>query len=258
MEPEPRVREPRRVVVASYDSYAEAQRAVDHLSDERFPVERVAIVAEDLRLVEQVTGRMGYGRAALQGAAFGALIGLVFGFFLGLFSVFNPVVSALYLAVLWLIYGAIIGAIVGLIGHALSGGQRDFSSIEGIQADRYNVMADEEVADEASQLLAGLGTPFGETRRRTAPEPPPRTEEAVPPRGEEIPPETRRTGEIPPREEPATRETPLSEERPERRRATPSTEDASREVPLSGEEQPRRPGEERPPRAGEEPPQRPR
>ncbi len=241
MEPEPRVREPRRVVVASYDSYAEAQRAVDHLSDERFPVERVAIVAEDLRHVEQVTGRMGYGRAALQGAAFGALIGLVFGFFLGLFSVFNPVVSALYLAVLWLIYGAIIGAIVGLIGHALSGGQRDFSSIEGIQADRYNVMADEEVADEASQLLAGLGTPFGEARRRTAPEPPPRTEEEA----------------VFPREEPATRETPLSEERPERRRATPSA-DTPREAPPPGEEQPRRPGEERPPRAGEEPPQPPR
>src|SRR3712207_7988191 len=30
----------------------------------------------------------------------------------------------------------------------------------------------------------------------------------------------------------------LSEERPERQRATPPTEDASREVPLSGEEQP--------------------
>jgi hypothetical protein len=251
MEPEPRVREPRRVVVASYDSYAEAQRAVDYLSDERFPVERVAIVAEDLRLVEQVTGRMGYERAALQGAGFGALIGLIFGFFLGLFSIFNPVVSAFYLAIVWLIYGAIIGAIVGLIGHALSGGRRDFSSIEGIQAGRYNVMADEEVADEASRLLAGLGTPSGMARRRTE-------EEAVPPRGEGVPPETRRTRETLPREEPATRETPLSEERPEGRRATSPTEDASREAPPSGEEQPRRPGEEQPPRAGEEPPRPPR
>jgi hypothetical protein len=252
MEPEPRVRQPRRVVVASYDSYAEAQRAVDRLSDERFPVERVAIVAEDLRLVEQVTGRMGYGRAALQGVALGALIGLIFGFFLGLFSLFNPVVSAFYLGIVWLIYGAIIGAVVGLIGHALSGGRRDFSSIEGIQAGRYNVMADEEVADEASQLLARLvGTPSGEVHRRTAPETPPRTEEeAVSPRGEEVPPDNRRTGEVPPREEPATRETPLSEERPERRRATPPSEEASRETPLSGEE--------RPPRAGEEPPRPPR
>src|SRR4051794_16070453 len=73
METEPGARHPRRMV-ASYDSYPEAQRAVDYLSDRRFPVERVAIVAEDLRFVEQVTGRMGYGKAALQGAGLGALI----------------------------------------------------------------------------------------------------------------------------------------------------------------------------------------
>ena len=57
MEAEPGARHSRRVVVASYESYPEAQRAVDYLSDRRFPVERVAIVADDLRFVEQVTGR---------------------------------------------------------------------------------------------------------------------------------------------------------------------------------------------------------
>jgi uncharacterized protein YjiS (DUF1127 family) len=39
---------PRRVV-ASYERYAQTQRAVDHLSDEHFPVERVAIVGEGLQ-----------------------------------------------------------------------------------------------------------------------------------------------------------------------------------------------------------------
>ena len=155
VEHEPTQHAPRRVI-ASYGSYAEAQRAVNYLSDEGFPVERVSIVAEDLRLVEQVTGRMGYGQAALQAAGFGAVVGLIFGFFLGLFSIFDPLVSALILALVWLIYGAIIGAIVGLIAHALSGGRRDFSSIGGIEADRYNVIVDEEVAEEASRLLAGL------------------------------------------------------------------------------------------------------
>ncbi len=53
-EPAPGDRTPRRVI-ASYDSYAEAQRAVDYLSDNSFPVERLSIVAEDLRFVEQVT-----------------------------------------------------------------------------------------------------------------------------------------------------------------------------------------------------------
>ena len=256
MEHEPRVPDPRRVV-ASYDSYPEAQRAVDYLSDERFPVERVAIVAEGLRIVEQVTGRMRYGRAALQGAGSGAAIGLIFGFFLGLFSFFDPLVSALYLAIVWLVYGAIIGLLVGLISHALSGGQRDFSSVEGIRADRYNVMADEEVADEASQLLGGLRAPSGDAGGRDA------TERPSSRMGEESGTSRREgglvrdaTGEVSLGDEPATGGSPLSEERPERGRAAPSP-DSPREAPPPSEGQPRRPGEELPPRAGDEPPKSP-
>ncbi|MFE5589107.1 general stress protein [Streptomyces sp. NPDC056549] len=64
--------QPRRPV-ASYKTYKEAERSVDHLSDQGFPVEGVAIIGQDLRLVEQVIGRMDYGRAALHGAASGAL-----------------------------------------------------------------------------------------------------------------------------------------------------------------------------------------
>ncbi|MEA2179480.1 MAG: hypothetical protein QOG77_2777, partial [Solirubrobacteraceae bacterium] len=65
--------------VAVYDHYADAQRAVDHLSDSGFPVERVAIVGEGLRYVEQVAGRMTAGTAALIGAAQGAALGALFG-----------------------------------------------------------------------------------------------------------------------------------------------------------------------------------
>ena len=148
-------RAPRRVV-GSYGSYAEAQRAVDYLSDEQFPVERVSIVAEGLRLVEQVTGRVGYGRAALQGSGSGAFIGLFFGFILGLFSLIDPLVSALALAFWGLVLGAILGAIIGLISHAASGGRRDFSSVGSMEAERYDVLADEEVAEEAQRLLSGL------------------------------------------------------------------------------------------------------
>lgn len=145
-----------RRVVGSYGSYAEAQRAVDHLSDEGFPVDRVSIVAEDLRFVERVTGRVGYGRAALQGAGSGASVGILFGFIFGLFSLIDPLVSALILVLYGLVFGAVLGAIVGLISHALSGGQRDFSSVGGMEADHYNVMTDEEVAEEARRLLSEL------------------------------------------------------------------------------------------------------
>ncbi|OLZ65271.1 hypothetical protein AVW11_17295 [Streptomyces amritsarensis] len=46
-------------------------------------LERVAIIGHDLRLVEQVTGRIDYGRAALHGAASGALPGVLIGWLFG-------------------------------------------------------------------------------------------------------------------------------------------------------------------------------
>lgn len=248
MEPEPRegTVHPRRVI-ATYDSYSEAQRAVDYLSDEMFPVERVSIVAEDLRFVEQVTGRRGYGQATLQGAGSGAVIGILFGFFLGLFSLIDPVFSAFLLALYGLIFGAILGAIIGLLGYALSGGRRDFSSVGGIEAGRYNVMADEEVADEASRLLGGLGplgqTPPGEVRSERAPGPPPRRaeEEAVSPE-REGPIGAPRGGEASLRDEPGIRRGPSpGEERPERRGEASTTSPTPREeLPPAGEERPER------------------
>src|SRR5687768_17082866 len=93
-----------RRTIASYATYAEAQRAVDYLSDQRFPVERPAIVAEGIRLVEQVTGRLSYGRAALNGAIAGALTGAFFGFIFGLFDWIDPLISALVLALYGLIF----------------------------------------------------------------------------------------------------------------------------------------------------------
>jgi heat induced stress protein YflT len=47
-----------RRTVASYPSYAEAEHAVDSLSDQGVAVEDVAIVGKGLQSVEQVTGRM--------------------------------------------------------------------------------------------------------------------------------------------------------------------------------------------------------
>ncbi len=46
------VRAPSQQTVASYTTYAEAQRAVDRLSDKKFPVEHTAIVADGLKFVD--------------------------------------------------------------------------------------------------------------------------------------------------------------------------------------------------------------
>ena|SRR5690348_13278482 len=140
------------VSVASYPDYALAQQAVDYLSDNQFPVEKTSIVGTDLRLVENVLGRMTTVRAALAGAASGAWFGLFIGLFLGIFSDSNW----FGLIFVGLLIGAAWGAIFGAIAQAMTGGRRDFTSRSSLQASQYAVVVEAEVADGARQLLTRL------------------------------------------------------------------------------------------------------
>src|SRR3954453_233777 len=74
------------VQVGAYDSYEEAQAAVDYLSGEKFAVENKTIIGSDLRQIEKVTGRLTWGRALAAGAAGDAGGGLFVGLLLGIFS----------------------------------------------------------------------------------------------------------------------------------------------------------------------------
>jgi hypothetical protein len=139
--------------VAGYATHAEAVRAVDWLSDEGFPVQQVAIVGSGLKAVEQVTGRVTVGRAAAQGAMQGAVIGVFFALLFGLFFTGPAFLGLLVYAV---VLSALFGAALGAVGHAALGGTQDFGSVSTIQADRYDVMVDHDVADEAARVLARL------------------------------------------------------------------------------------------------------
>ena len=142
-----------QVVIGSYATYAEAERAVDRLSDQKFPVEHTAIVGRGLSTVEQVTGRLTLGKAAAQSAATGAVLGGVLGWLFGLFNWVNPLVSGLLLALYGAILGAIIGGVLGLLAHAMSGGNRDFSSVSSMRADSYDVLVDAEFAERARGII---------------------------------------------------------------------------------------------------------
>ena len=144
-----------RCTIGTYTSYADAQKAVDYLSDNKFAVEKTAIVAEGLKFVEQVTGRLNWPRVIGNGASSGALTGVVIGLFLGL--LFTPPGASLLSLVLYgLVVGVVTGILFGVLGYAVTGGRRDFSSVGGMQAERYNVMADADVADEAEGVLQGM------------------------------------------------------------------------------------------------------
>lgn len=142
---------PAGVVIASFDDYIAAQSAVDLLSDKKFDVSAVRIVGHDLNLVEQVSGRMTKGRAALYGAGSGAWFGLLLGILLGIFLP-NPVWLSVLL--IGLALGAIWGAVFGFFGHLATGGRRDFTSLRSLQAKRYDLVVSSGLVEEAQKLLA--------------------------------------------------------------------------------------------------------
>ena len=147
-----------RVVLASYSRYADAQAAVDRLSDARFPVEATSIVGRDLRLVESVTGRLDYGRAALAGMASGAWFGLLVGLFVAIFVADDA--ASWFGLVLWgLLFGALAGLVFSVVAYAMTGGRRDFVSVSSLVAAQYDVMVDARTADDARRILGVAGAP---------------------------------------------------------------------------------------------------
>jgi len=138
--------------LAVYDDYATAQRTVDFLSDEGFPVQNCMIVGTDLKQVERITGRLTTGRVA----AGGAMSGLWFGLFIGLLFSFFGTGSTLAIILSTTVMGIAFGVIFALAGYAFTRGQRDFSSVSSVVATRYEVLVEHKVAAQARELLAKL------------------------------------------------------------------------------------------------------
>jgi hypothetical protein len=70
----------------------------------------------------------------------------------GIFNWFTPLPAAFTLVG----YGLVFGAVFGLVVHALQRGRRDFASVRAMTPTRYEVVADDAVADEAKNLLAKM------------------------------------------------------------------------------------------------------
>jgi hypothetical protein len=145
---------PTGVPVGSYETYEAAQRAVDFLSDEQFPVQHVTIVGNGLRMVERVTGRWDRNRAAGTGAAGGAWWGLFLGLMLSLFS--DETSSSFLVLLAATIAGGVFGAVFGMIGYSMTGGHRDFRSQSSVVATTYDLLCQYQHADQARVLLEKL------------------------------------------------------------------------------------------------------
>ena len=136
-----------------FDAYADAQKAVDYLSDEEFPVENCLIVGTDLKQVERVTGRLSTGRVALAGVGSGVWFGLFFGVLLALFA---PEGEWLQTVAIGVGLGVVFFVAFALFGYWATRGRRDFSSVTKVVATRYEVLVEHKLLARGQELLAKM------------------------------------------------------------------------------------------------------
>lgn len=135
-----------------YSTYQEVQAVVDTLADNHFPVQSTLIVGTDLKLMERVTGRKTWGRVIGQGV----LSGLWMGLFLGLLLMFiTP--SNVLVVLTSVLLGIVFFTVWSVIGYAMSGGKRDFTSMVATIPMQYELLVEHKHADQARRLLAESG-----------------------------------------------------------------------------------------------------
>jgi hypothetical protein len=138
--------------IASYDSYREAQRAVDHLAGSDYPVRGVTIVGVEPMLVEWVDARLTRGRVLGAGAVSGAWLGLFMGLLLSIFTAAGGLVPIL----LGLVAGIGFGVASAAFRHSAMKGQHGFASHSQLVARRYDVLSPPRTAQHGTDLLAAL------------------------------------------------------------------------------------------------------
>jgi len=182
---------PRGETIASFETYLQAQQAVDVLARADFPVDKVSIVGSDLKTVERVTGKLSWGRVALAGAASGAWLGVFFGLLLVILS---PTTNLGFILAAVLI-GAGFGMLFGLVSYAITRRRRDYTSMTQVLATSYAVIVDPSLVNRARNLVSGgVQTPEpqypSESQERHPSEPPARHPSEPPVAAPEEPPAT--------------------------------------------------------------------
>lgn len=134
--------------IGSYTEYTDAQRTVDYLADNDFPVQALTIVGTDVRMVERITGKRTYGRVAVQGAMGGAWFGLFIGLMLMFIGDGAPAIFGAAVAI-----GAGFGMLFRIAGYAMSGGRRDFTSTSVTIPSRFVMLCRSEALAQARTML---------------------------------------------------------------------------------------------------------
>jgi hypothetical protein len=143
--------------MGEFASYEAATAFVNKLIEGEFAASKISIVGSDLKLVERVRGRLGYGRVALGGALTGIWIGLLLAILLGAgieVTADNQINYVPEEFIATLVIGVGIGMLINILRFSLSKNRRNFVSAPISVAQSYQVIVPNEAADAAREALA--------------------------------------------------------------------------------------------------------
>jgi hypothetical protein len=107
--------------------------------ENNFPARSVSIVGTDLKTVESIKGKLGYGRVSLSGALTGSWLGMFFGLIFGASGAGTEAVLLTNVSA-GVVIGAGIGMLINVIRFSLTKNRRGFISGQMVVAKKYEVV----------------------------------------------------------------------------------------------------------------------
>jgi hypothetical protein len=139
--------------LASFTDYKQAVSYVEKLIENDFPAKLVSIIGTDLKTVETIKSKLGYGRVSMSGALTGSWLGMFFGLIFGVTGegteqiLINNVFAGI-------IIGAGIGMLLNIVRFSATKNRRGFVSAQAVVAKKYEVVVPNAQATLAKKAAA--------------------------------------------------------------------------------------------------------
>jgi len=139
------------MIVGTFDTHDQAERAVRRLIDAGTPAAQISLVTQGLEAREQVQGYVTTGDVARKAAGTGAWVGGFVGLFTGAASIWVPIVGPLI----------VLGALAGTVASALEGGAAGglFGAIWGRHMEQDHVLRYQAAVQGGKFVVTVHGTP---------------------------------------------------------------------------------------------------
>jgi hypothetical protein len=137
--------------LASFADYKQAVSYVEKLIENDFPAKFVSIIGTDLKTIELVKGKLGYGRVSLSGALTGSWLGMFFGLIFGVTGSEQILVNNVLAGI---IIGSGIGMLLNIVRFSVTKNKRGFVSGQTVVAKKYQVVVPNAQAQLAKKAVS--------------------------------------------------------------------------------------------------------